>query len=93
MTDVRQEALQRLARCLWLDVEGVGPGHYKVTGGAEPHTVQKQPDGWRCDCIDYAVRGPGCKHTLAVKLRCGDERVIRALRFLAPASAPKQKVG
>ena len=48
---------RRLARAVWLDVRGMGPGRYQVTGGAESHIVQKELEGWSCDCADSVFGG------------------------------------
>lgn len=84
MTEVREADLRRLGRAIHLDVTGMGPGLYRVSGGAEPHTVQKQPEGWSCDCADAAYGCGWCKHVLAVGLANGDRKVRRALRLLIP---------
>ncbi len=52
-----------------LTVELVGPGVYRVVGGAQPHVVQIVPGaGARCDCPDFKHRGRrrDCKHLGAV---------------------------
>lgn len=70
----------RLERALGLRVRRVGEGRYRVWGGSEPHWVdlytRRMP---RCDCGDHLWRERVCKHLLAVMLREGDERVIRAI--------------
>jgi helicase len=40
---------------------------FVVSGGLEPHRVQKDTDNFRCDCSDFA-NGLECKHVLAVRL-------------------------
>ena len=77
-----RRGLRRLAHAVWLDVRGMVPGRYQVTGGAEPHIVQKELDGWSCDCDDSVFGGGWCKHAMAVRLVHGDRNVVRALRLL-----------
>ena len=76
--------LRRLARAVHLDVHGTGPGRYEVSGGAEPHSVLKQADGWGCDCADFQFAGGFCKHVLVVRLVSGDRTLIESLRLLIP---------
>ena len=69
--------LDRLERALELAAERVGPGRYRVKGGATEHWV----DLWsaahpRCDCGDHLWREALCKHILAALLREGDPRVV-----------------
>lgn len=79
--------LGRLARAVHLDAERVGPGRWRVTGGASPHTVERlEGGGLICDCPDASF-GRACKHALAVRLCCGDLTVVRALRELVPPPA------
>jgi hypothetical protein len=60
----------RLVRALALEVVALGPDAWRVTGGAGEHVV----DVAGCDCADARIRGPGCKHGLAVLLiRCAPE--------------------
>ena len=57
----------RLVRALALEVVALEPGMWRVDGGQAFHLVG--PAG--CDCPDRAIRGPTCKHELAVMLfRC-----------------------
>jgi uncharacterized Zn finger protein len=69
--------LDRLERALELAAERVGPGRYRVKGGAQEHWVDlfsaAQP---RCDCGDHLWREAVCKHILAALLREGDPRVV-----------------
>ena len=88
----RDADLRRLARALYLDVTEMGLGRFRVSGGAEPHMLQKHSDGMSCDCVDYATRGGLCKHVLAVRLVSGDRKLLRALRLLIPYPQ-SQKVG
>lgn len=88
----------RLERSLGLRVRRVGPGRYQVWGGREPHWVdlytRRLP---RCDCGDHIWRERVCKHILAVMLREGDERVIRAVaelvEVLRDAARPERDGG
>jgi hypothetical protein len=51
-----------------LHVEPAGADRYRVTGGTEPHLVERQgPGDWRCDCKGFAYRGR-CTHVAAVLL-------------------------
>ena len=83
-TDAGHEAVDpgRLHRAIWLDIERMGPGRYKVEGGRDPHSVDLAVGG--CDCADAAYRKAVCKHELAARLREGDPMVIRALRLIVP---------
>jgi hypothetical protein len=89
----------RLERCLGLQVEPVGRGRYRVTGGTEPHWVDLHSRFVpRCDCGDHLWRERVCKHILAAMLREGDERVIvevgglvQALRALVAACQPPRR--
>ena len=83
--------LRRLARAVYLDVQGMGPGRYQVSGGAEPHSVLTQGDGWGCDCADFQFARGACKHTLAVRLVSGDPTLIESLRLLIPYPRPHRK--
>ena len=76
----------RLLRAL--EVEGVGPDTYRVTGEREPRTVATHNVPWRCDCPDSAYRpGIRCKHVVAVYFaRQLAAPVRRALRKAVGAS-------
>lgn len=75
--------LDRLARCLQLHGEPVGPGRYHVTGGDSDHWVDLYTASTpRCDCGDHLWRERICKHILAALLREGNERVVSALGLL-----------
>jgi hypothetical protein len=66
----------RVARALHLDVEPLGPGAYRVSGGREPHVVR----GTDCDCADARFhRGP-CKHRIAIHVATLHPAVRSALR-------------
>ena len=80
----------RLARAIHLDAVPVDINSYRVSGGAQDHTVEVRDGRCFCDCMDAQVHGDGCKHGLAVRLRGSDEEVIRALRQLVPA--PRRRV-
>ena len=72
----------RLARAIHLDCQRVKPDVWLVSGAAADHTVEVVAGGVRCGCMDSTVRGPGCKHELAVRLHAGDPEVVLALRRL-----------
>ena len=72
---------ERLARALWLRVERLGKGRFRVVGGHEPHTVALEDGAFSCDCEDFVLRATtDCKHVLALRIRRGDPDVIAALR-------------
>ena len=76
-------SLDRLERCLRLQATRVGPGRYRVVGGAQIHWVDLYTTALpRCDCGDHLWRDQICKHILAALLREGDERVLTALGHL-----------
>lgn len=73
----------RLERSLQLHTARIGPGRYRVAGGAQLHWVDLYTASHpRCDCGDHLWRDQVCKHILAALLREGDERVLVALREL-----------
>ena len=73
----------RLERSLQLHAARVGPGRYRVAGGAQLHWVDLYTASHpRCDCGDHLWRDQVCKHILAALLREGNERVLAALREL-----------
>ena len=72
----------RLARAVHLDCERMTPDTFRVSGGSMDHLVAVAAGGAHCDCMDSSVRGPGCKHELAVRLHAGDSEVVLALRKL-----------
>lgn len=75
--------LSRLERSLELDGYRIGPGRYRITGGAQQHWVDLYTTSLpRCDCGDHLWREQICKHILAALLREGDERVLAAIRAL-----------
>ena len=77
----------RVARSLALDVEELDDGVFRVTGGREPHTVERDGDSGTCDCADAHYRRGPCKHTVAVHLhRRLDRRVIDALSVAVGAA-------
>ena len=75
----------RLARAIHLQAERVDLHTFRVSGGAQHHTVELRDGGCFCDCWDSRIHGDGCKHSLIVRLLGGDEEVVRALRQLIPA--------
>jgi hypothetical protein len=73
----------RLERSLQLQGCRVGPGRYRITGGAQTHWVDLYTTSLpRCDCGDHLWREAVCKHILAALLREGDDRVLSALAAL-----------
>lgn len=83
--------LGRLERALELHAAPMERRRFEITGGAEPHYVDLDPDaGSPCDCADFAWRGgvPGlaCKHLLRARLAEGDAEVIRATAVLLAAT-------
>lgn len=56
----------RLLRAAELQVQPMDYG-YRVTGGQEPHRIQRRAEQFVCDCADY-LKGNYCKHLLAVEL-------------------------
>ena len=59
----------RLTRSLDLDVEHVGGGRYRVSGGTDEHVVRADERPWQCDCRDAAYRPDvRCKHILGTYL-------------------------
>ena len=78
----------RLRRAIWLEVQLVAPGRYLVSGGKDDHLVEVDGGRVTCHCLDSQRAGDGCKHSLALRLRAGDGKVIDALRQLVPAPGP-----
>ncbi len=74
----------RLTRAVWLEVQPVAPGRYLVSGGKDDHLVEVDGGLIVCHCPDSQRVGDGCKHSLALRLRAGDGKVIDALRQLVP---------
>ena len=73
----------RLARAIWLEIQPVSGG-FLVTGGATGHIVEVDGARITCHCPDAQRMGDGCKHSLATRLRTGDDEVVDALRLLIP---------
>lgn len=71
----------RLRRSLDLTIECVAQNYFRVSGGLEPHEVNRQADSWACDCIDHQ-RGNLCKHILAVQRHRREETVTRLVKSL-----------
>jgi helicase len=65
----------RLGRARALTVINQGDGRFLVSGGLDPHVVQRKADASGgllfCDCADMA-KGNKCKHVLAVLIKLGD---------------------
>lgn len=64
----------RVRRALDLKVRRQGDT-FLVSGGLEPHRVEKMKGEYRCDCADHA-KGHACKHTLAVRLHMKDPQLL-----------------
>ena len=75
----------RLRRAIWLKAKPIDVSTYRVRGGTADHMVEVVDGRCYCDCPDAQVRGPGCKHSLLVRLLGGDPEVALALRQLVPA--------
>jgi hypothetical protein len=72
--------LDRLERSVLLRAEPVGPGRYRIHGGAHDHWVDLYTVNHpRCDCGDHLWRERICKHILAALLREGNPLVVSAL--------------
>jgi len=50
-----------------LTVESLTPGSWFVSGGSEPHIVNKLGDDYECDCLAFKFKGM-CSHITVVKL-------------------------
>ena len=74
----------RLQRAIWLEVQPVAPGRYLVSGGKDDHVVEVDGGLVLCHCPDSQRAGDACKHSLALRLRAGDDEVVDALRLLIP---------
>ena len=73
----------RLARAIWLKVQPISGG-YLVSGGARTHVLETDGGRVTCHYPDAEQMGDSCKHSLAIRLRAGDGKVIDALRQLVP---------
>ena len=74
----------RLQRAIWLEAKPVDVSTYRVRWGTADHMVEVVDGRRYCDCPDAQVRGPGCKHSLLVRLLGGDPEVVLALRRFVP---------
>ncbi len=77
----------RLQRAIWLEAKRIDISTYRVRGGTADHMVEVVDGRCYCDCVDAQVRGPGCKHSLLVRLLGGDPEVVKALQQLVPVPA------
>jgi helicase len=68
----------RLRRALDLHCAVMHAHCWLVTGGLEPHRVEKAATAWSCDCPDFA-KGHTCKHILKVRLTQGDPLLTKAV--------------
>ena len=77
---------RRQLRAQALAAERLDPATWQVTRGRQPHVVG--PGG--CDCADRAIRGPTCKHELAVMLSRCDPALRAAVHaaLIPPEPAP-----
>ena len=66
----------RWLRARSLEVERHHAERWVVSGGNEPHTVERKGEDYRCDCVDTA-RGNVCKHVIAVRHSLVDEEIPR----------------
>lgn len=80
----------RLRRSLDLTIDRVARDHFRVSGGLEPHEVNRQVDSWTCDCMDRQ-RDNLCKHILAVQRHRRDETVTRLVKSLQ-SDAPSDQL-
>jgi helicase len=72
----------RLRRALDLTVRKHSTSTFVVSGGLEPHRLQRTgKHTLECDCAD-AAKGNLCKHVLAVRLRSGDKKLRRLAQQL-----------
>lgn len=86
-----QIELRRLARAIHLDVQRVGDGLYRVSGGEQEHLVDLRATQ-ECDCEDRAYRGAVCAHLLACMLAEGDRDCLRSLRYWVPRPGARRLV-
>ncbi len=70
---------ERVRRALYLTADVAGPGHV-VSGGNASWFVD--PETGRT-CPDRQIRGPGCKHEIAVELAALTPALLAGLRQLA----------
>ena len=82
----------RLARAVHLAAKPIDVNTWRVRGGIADHMVEVADGRCYCDCVDAQVRGPGCKHSLLVRLLGGDPEVVKALRELVPAPGRSVRV-
>jgi helicase len=76
----------RLFRAIELKAARRGSA-WLVTGGSDPHRVERTPaGGLTCDCPDH-TRGRTCKHLLAVRLAEGDPALQQLVDQLGRACA------
>jgi helicase len=68
----------RLRRALDLQCLSRGKDTWIVSGGLEPHQVQRTTEQWHCDCADFS-KGHLCKHILKVRHFRGDPILTAAI--------------
>ena len=71
----------RLGRARELRVMHEAPDRFRVSGGLEPHDVERRAHGFSCDCLDHS-NGHICKHILAVGLFERDTELTSAVERL-----------
>ena len=71
----------RLRRALDLQCIGRGRDAWIVSGGLEPHQVQRTTEQWHCDCTDFS-KGHTCKHILKVRHSLHDSQLIQIVARL-----------
>ncbi len=80
----------RLARAVHLTAKPIDVNTWRVRGGTADHMVEVDAGRCYCDCTDAQVRGPGCKHSLLVRLLGGDPEVVLSLRQLVELPARRR---
>ena len=80
----------RLRRAVELTVHMGEPGHYRVTGGNDPHVVKIVQGIYRCDCADFRKGQPQCKHVLAVKLHQDDAALQSQVKLMKEPTTDAQ---
>ena len=74
----------RLRRALELQVDHLSSEVVRISGGAEPHTVnvsedQKRRRIYACDCADFAKGHASCKHVLRTRMALHDDEEFRPM--------------
>ncbi|WP_020602258.1 DEAD/DEAH box helicase [Spirosoma spitsbergense] len=66
----------RLQRALSLKIVRMGANQYEISGGSEPHLLDRKGNEWVCDCIDFS-KGNICKHLFALRLYHKDPLLLK----------------